>query len=146
MFLGTALVTCLPFAAHTVLGLFGPTAVSTAGAVAALFVLVGSLTGFMGSETTGAGAYLAPATVIVLALDLALTGLGFRTDPASLLGIATCAIAFGGASALASLGLFQILAWRFAADARRIDLHSRPRESRPPGSDRGPASDWSTRD
>ena len=137
---------CLPFAVHVVLGLFGPASVATVGAVAVMFVLAGSLTGFMGAETTGAGAYLAPATVVVLALDLALAGLGFRTDLGSLLGIATGAIGFGGASALASLGLFQILAWRFAADARRIDLHRIPRESRPPASDRDPASDWSTRE
>jgi hypothetical protein len=146
IFLGTALALCVPFAVHVVLGLFGPTGVAMVGSVAVLAVLAGSLTGFMGSETTGAGAYVAPATVVVLALDLALEGLGFRSDQWALLGIATGAVAFGLASALASLGLFQILAWRFAADARRIDLHSGRRESRPPESDRGPGSDWSTRD
>jgi hypothetical protein len=142
VFLGTALCIGLPFAVHSVLGLFGPVGVATAGMVAALGVLLGSLAGFMGSETTGAGTYLAPATVVTLTLDLALRGLW----KGPLLGVATDAIAFGGAAALAGLGVFQILAWRFAADARRIDLHPIPRPSRPPSSERDPASDWSTRD
>jgi hypothetical protein len=137
--LGAALALSLPFAVHVVIGLFGPSGLTTAGAVAVLFVLAGSLAGFMGAETTGAGAYMAPAGVAVLAIDLALRGVGHGP----LLGVVTDAIAFGGAAALASIGLFQILAWRFAADARRIDLHSR-RESDPPDTDRTASSDWST--
>ncbi len=142
VFLGTAIAISLPFGAHTSASLFGAGDVATAGAAAVLLVLAGSLSGFMGSETTGAGAYLAPATVITLSLELALRSLGHG----SLLGAGTGSVAFGAAAGLASLGLFQILAWRFAADARRIDLHPRPRESSPPGSDRDPPSDWSTRD
>jgi hypothetical protein len=141
VFLGTALVISLPFGAHTSASLFGAGEVATAGAVAVLLVLAASLAGFMGSETTGAGAYLAPATVTTLSFELGLRSLG----QGSLLGAGTGAIAFGGAAGLASLGLFQILAWRFAADARRIDLHSR-RDSKPPASDRDPPSDWSMRD
>jgi hypothetical protein len=139
--LGAALALSLPFAVHVVLGLFGPVGPTTAGAVAVLFVLAGSLAGFMGSETTGAGAYMAPACVVVLALDLALRGVGHGP----LLGVLTDAIAFGGAAALAAIGLFQILAWRFAADARRIDLHPL-RESSPPDKARDASSDWSTLD
>ncbi len=142
VFLGTALFMSLPFGVHTVLSLFGAMGVATAGAVAVLFVLLGSFAGFMGAETTGAGTYMAPATVVVLALELLLRGL----TPGPLLGVATGAVAFGGAAALAALGVFQILAWRFAADARLIDLHSSPRSSMPPRSDREPPSDWSTRE
>jgi hypothetical protein len=142
VFLGAALLVSLPFAVHTAWNLAGSGGVAQAGAVVVLLVLVGSLTGFMGSETTGAGAYLAPATVITLACELALRALG----GSSRLGAATGAVAFAGAAGLASLGVFQILAWRFAADARRIDIHRVPRESRPPASDRDPASDWSTRE
>jgi len=141
IFLGAALALSLPFAAHASARLVGADALATGSAVVVLFVLAGSLVGFMGSETTGAGAYVAGATVVTLAMDLALRGL----EHGSWLAAGSGAVAFGGASGLAALGLFQILAWRFAADARRIDLHSR-RESRPPGSDRDPASEWSTRD
>lgn len=141
IFLGAALAMSLPFTVHTVLGLFGAGGLAQAGGVAVLFVLAGSLAGFMGSETTGAGTYLAPATVVALTLELAVRGIG----RGPLLGVCTGAVAFGGAVALASLGVFQILAWRFAADARRIDLHLPRRDSRP-SSDDDPASDWSTRD
>jgi hypothetical protein len=143
IFLGAALAMSVPFGVHMVQSLFGGEGeVQAAGSVAVLFVLVGSLAGFMGSETTGAGTYLAPATVVGVALELALRGI----HHGPLLGVATGAVAFGGASALASLGVFQILAWRFAADARRIDLHSPRRESRPSGGDQDTASDWATRD
>ncbi len=40
--------------------------------------------------------------------------------------------------------LFQILAWQFAADARRIDLHS-PWKEKPPPSEHDPSSEWSSR-
>ncbi len=141
VFLGAALAVSLPFAVHTVLSLFGAGGVAQAGGVAVLFVLAGSLAGFMGAETTGAGTYMAPATVIALTAELALRGVG----RGPLLGVGTGAVAFGGAAALASLGVFQILAWRFAADARRIDLHVPRRDSSAP-TDADAASDWSTRD
>jgi hypothetical protein len=140
--LGAAICLSLPFAIHTALGLLAPVGLATAGEVAVLFVLAGSFAGFMSAETTAAGAYMAPTAVVVLALDVALRGM--RHGP--LLGVVSDAAALIGASALASLGLFQILAWRFAADARRIDLHPPPRESRPPTSERDAASDWSTRE
>jgi hypothetical protein len=140
--LGAALGLSLPFGVHMVFELLGPVSVATAGAVAVLFVLAGSLAGFMGGETTGAGAYMAPTAVVVLAADLALRGLA----RSPMLGVITDALALAGGAGLASLGLFQILAWRFAADARRIDLHSPARESTPPASDRDAASDWSTRE
>ncbi len=140
--LGAAFGLSLPFATHTVLSLFQAPSFATAGGVAVLMVLAGSLAGFMGSETTGAGAAMGPATVVVFAADLALRGVG----RAPLIGVVSDAIALAGAAGLASLGLFQILAWRFAADARRIDIHSPPRESAPPSSARDAASDWSTRE
>jgi hypothetical protein len=140
--LGAALALSLPFAVHTVLSVLGPLSLATAGAVCVLVVLAGSLSGFMGAETTGAGAAMAPATVVVLTVDLALRGI----EHGPLLGVVTGALAFGGASALAALGLFQILAWRFAADARRIDLHPPLRSSSPPPSSPDPTSDWSTRE
>jgi hypothetical protein len=142
VFLGTALAISLPFGVHTAMSLVGSGTLTQVGAVAVLLVLAASLGGFMGSETTGAGAYIAPATVGVLAADLGLGGLRHGL----LLGAGTGAVAFAGAAGLASLGIFQILAWRFAEDARRIDLHSRGRESQAPPSEPDPASDWSMRE
>jgi hypothetical protein len=142
VFLGTALAISLPFGVHTAMGLAGAGGLVQVGAVAVLLVLAASLGGFMGAETTGAGAYIAPATVAVIALDLALAGL----QRGLLLAAGTGAVAFGGAAGLAALGIFQILAWRFAEDARRIDLHSRSRESHAPPSKPDPASDWSMRE
>ena len=79
------------------------------------------------------------------AIELALRAL-FSPDaertPATITDVVSGALAFAGASTLAALGLFQILAWRFAADARRINLHSRPVETDRHSSD----VDWSTRE
>ncbi len=145
IFLGGALLTSVPFAVHTVLSLssgFGP---AQLGGIVVLFAVAASLTGFMGSETTGAGPYLAWGIVIAFATELALHALwsdaALRT-PANLVHVAIAATAFAGAAVLAALGLFQIAAWRFAADARRIDLH--PPASRPERH-RDSDVDWSTR-
>jgi hypothetical protein len=94
----------------------------------------------MGSETTGAGAYLAGGVVLALTVDLTLTGLAGVT-PLSIrdvIAVLASAVAFAATSAVTCIGLFQILAWRLAADARRIDLHQPPKESPRHGS----SSDW----
>ena len=150
VFLGTALVISVPFVVHVGLHLtreggFGP---AHLGAILVLLAVTASLTGFMGSETTGAGTYMGPTIVAAFALDLALSGiatLGIGGGAPVLLALGVGAVGFGAAAGFTSLGLFQILAWRFAADARRIDLHSpKPESQRTP--DHDPPSDWSTRD
>src|SRR5262249_9553909 len=137
------LVLSLPVAAYAVGGLTGEPSLATAGSVLVLIGLVGSLTGFMGSDTTGAGAYVGPAMIVALSLDLALRCLALRR--AAGLGPAAGTLGLGGGAGLASLGLFQILAVRFAADARRIDLHAATTPEEPAG-DRDTVSDWSTRE
>ena len=145
IFLGAALLTTVPFAIHTVLSFssgFGPAQI---GGVVVLVAVAASLTGFMGSETTGAGPYLAWGIIVAFAAELALRALwsaGALRTPADLVHVIIAATAFVGAAVLASLGLFQIAAWRFAADARRIDLH--PPASRPERK-RDDDADWSTR-
>ena len=145
VFLGAALVTAIPFAIHAAIGFsngFGPGQI---GAVIALSAIAASLTGFMGSETTGAGPYVAWGIVLAFAAELGLRALwapGALRTPINILHISVAATAFAGAAALAAFGLFQIAAWRFAADARRINLH--PPASHPkarPDSD----GDWSSR-
>ena len=149
VFLGTALTISVPFVVHIALHLtreggFGP---AHLGAIIVLLAVTASLTGFMGAETTGAGAYMGPIIVSAFALDLALSGLatvGPSAGLAVLLSLAVGSAGFGAAAGFTGLGLFQILAWRFSADARRIDLHSPKPERRPANQD--PPSDWSTRD
>ena len=146
IFLGAALLTAVPFVIHAVLSFssgFGPAQI---GALVALVAITASLTGFMGSETTGAGPYVAWGIVLALATELALRALwspGALRTPANIIHISIAAIAFAGAAILAALGLFQIAASRFAADARRINLH--PPASRPEGRRDDSNVDWSTR-
>jgi hypothetical protein len=119
---------------------------ATMGSMVALVLIVASLVGFMGSETTGAGTYVGAGVLSGVTLELLLSALGRpgATDGfASVADILLGAVVFAATAGLAALGLFQILAWRFSADARRIDLHARIKEpsKRPPQ----PSSDWSTR-
>ena len=150
VFLGTALILAVPFVVHVV-GIFGaeaPFGAAHLGAAAVLLAVAATLIGFMGAETTGAGPYLAFLLVTSAGLELAsrgivVVGLLGRLPP--LVSVMVAAAGFGASAGFTALGLFQILAWRFAADARRIDLHSPPREV-PPKSQRDPVSDWSTRE
>ncbi|KYF49583.1 hypothetical protein BE08_41185 [Sorangium cellulosum] len=111
------------------------------GAAMVILAVLSSLTGFMGSETTGAGTFLAVAVVLAFTVDLVvgrIAQLG-AFSPGELVGVLSAGLAFAATSAITSFGLFQVLAWRLAADARRIDLHSRPNDKdgpdlRPPSS------------
>lgn len=103
------------------------------GALAVILATLASLSGFMGSETTGAGSSLAVAVVLAFAGDVLIGGLPPLDDFVlrDVVGALAASLAFAAASAMTSLGLFQILAWRLAADAaRRINLHSRPKDRR----------------
>ena len=145
VFLAAAFALSVPFVVHTCLELSGAFGVGQVGSLVALAAIAVSLAGFMGAETTGAMYGPAPVVLTAFAIELSLRALwspGATRSIPSVVEVATAGIAFGGASALASIGVFQILAWRFAADARRIDLHS-PAVAAPKND---PASDWSTRD
>lgn len=105
------------------------------GAAIALAAVLGALTGFMGSETTGAGAFTAPAVVAALSAELALQALAQRdagTSWVRVLEVVSASLAFAVTAGIAALGCFQLLAWRFAADARRIDIHAEPAPSAKP--------------
>ncbi|WP_437933097.1 hypothetical protein [Sorangium sp. So ce341] len=116
------------------------------GALMVILAVLSSLTGFMGAETTGAGSSLAVAAVLAFTADLVVGRLAQLSafTPRDLVSVLSAGLAFAATSALTSLGLFQILAWRLAADARRIDLH-RP-ENDKDGRDRRPPSggEWLT--
>ena len=102
------------------------------GAAIALAAVLGALTGFMGSESTGAGAFTAPAVVAALSAELALQALSQPDALGSwvrVLEVVSASLAFAVTAGIAALGCFQLLAWRFAADARRIDIHAEPTSS-----------------
>jgi hypothetical protein len=150
VFLATALVISVPFVVHAARVFwsgagFGPAHV---GALLVLATVAATPIGFMGAETTGAGPYVAFALVVTASLELASRGLavvGPSGGLAPLLGVIVGAAGFGAAAGFTALGLFQILAWRFAEDARRIDLHSGMRQQGPK-SEQEPTSEWSTRE
>ena len=146
IFLGTALVVSLPFAVHAGAVFasdagFGPAHV---GAALVLVTMAATLIGFMGAETIGAGPYVAIALVFAVSLELASRGfavVGLTRGLPPLVGVTVGAAGFGAAAGFTALGLFQLLAWRFAEDARRIDIHSPPRDHSPP-SEHDPSSEW----
>jgi hypothetical protein len=144
IFLAAALVASLPYAVHLVLGFRADVDPVSIASFVAAGAIVASASGFMGSETTGAGSWIAGFLILALGAELLTRGLfGGRSSVEYLVQVGAFTLTFLTASALAGLGLFQILAWRFAADARRIDIHSRPAEPVDEPSDDG-SSDWMT--
>ena len=150
LILGAAFASALPYIG-TAAGSFiqNDFGIAQIGAVLAVVTIVASLSGFMGSNTTGAGSWMALSVIMGLTVELALQALGVAgaiDSAASIAQAVASALAFAGVAGVVALGLFQILAWRFAADARRIDLHaiSKPPDSRR-GGRRASGADWSTR-
>lgn len=169
--LGLAFLVALPFAIHAVSMLFEPAfGFVQVGALLALVLLAAGLPGFMGSETTAAGSFVAPAMIVALALQAGLQRLGAlvpgsldtlfavvevtgedgeiaQTLPAvsfSALAVrdaAVTAVTFAASVLLSALGLFQILAWKFAPAARQIDVRRTVEEVE----ERPSIEDWSTR-
>ncbi|EYF05286.1 antenna complex, alpha/beta subunit [Chondromyces apiculatus DSM 436] len=142
--LGAAFATALPFTLFVILRLTTQDiGLGEASAMIVVLAMTAGLLGFMGAETTSAGAYLALAVNLALAGDLAFDGLA-ALDPVDAITVApvlAAAVAFAATSALTSIGLFQILAWRLAPAARRINLHPPPK---PAGKSHPSGSDWLT--
>jgi hypothetical protein len=148
IFLGGAVVAALPVVAISIYALatrgIGP---GQLGPLFALAAVAAALPGFMGAETTGAGTAVGPIVIIALAAEQALRALAatrWSVTAASLTSLSAASVAFLASSLLGALGLFQLLAWRFAADARRIDLHP-PLPPDPPSSQRD-MRDWGSRE
>lgn len=173
LLLGVAFLAALPFAVHALLLVMAPVdfGLVQVGALIALVALAAGLVGFMGSETTAAGTFIAPAMIAAFALQAGLQRIGaqipgsladvfgvietaaedpeaIQVAPAVALSIATVwdaavtTVALGASALLSALGLFQILAWKFAPAARKIDLH-RAQETAIP--ERPSTEEWSTR-
>lgn len=129
-FLGGAFLVATPFVVHA----FATVAteelrLTHVGAVAAVAATLASLAGFMGAETTGAGGYLGIGLVIAFGGQLGLELLE-RGGAPPIDALATV-LGFLAACTMVSVGMFQLLAARFSADARRIDPRS-SREKKPP--------------
>jgi hypothetical protein len=110
-------------------------ALARVGAGLALAAVLAALTGFMGAETTGAGAFIALSVVAMLSAELSLQALaqpGALASSVQVLEVVSASLAFAVTAGIAALGCFQLLAWRFAADARRIDIHAEPAPSAKP--------------
>lgn len=145
--LGAAFAAALPFTVYSVARVAGlGSELETVGAALGVVAIGASLLGFMGSETTGGGAATSLGVILALATDVALSSLASPIAAGSLLGVAhvvAAAVGFAGTAAVAALGLYQILASRFATDARRINLHAKPKEAKPR---QVSGSDWSTKE
>ncbi|WP_282415997.1 hypothetical protein [Polyangium sp. 15x6] len=148
--LAGAFLCALPFVLLTVLRLAALSPeLATIGSFVAIVVIAAALVGFMGSETTGAGTYVGLGVLCGLGVELALSDLsrpGAFATWQNATSTSLAAVAFGAATGLSALGLFQILAWRLSDDARRIDIHAavpeKPRRKPEPPT----TSDWSSSD
>ena len=171
LLLGLAFLTALPYGIHALGLVIDPVSgIAQLGAILALVLLVAGLPGFMGSETTAAGSFTAPAMIAAFALQAGLQRLGalvpgtlsevfgvvetvhedgeivhaipaLSTSAATLRDALVTAIAFAASALLSALGLFQILAWKFAPAARKIDVRRLPEEVE----ERPSIEEWSTR-
>ncbi|MCC6521788.1 MAG: hypothetical protein IT373_03930 [Polyangiaceae bacterium] len=118
-------------------------------AVVALLAVGVSLLGFMGSETTGAGSYLAAAVIaaitatltapLAVALLTKASELEAEAPPTADLWPLYSTLAFGATLVLGALGACQLLAARLWRDARIIDLHAATKGDRP---SMGSLPDW----
>ncbi len=130
--LAAALALALPLLSYCALAIDGaPLAVQITSALA--IVAVGfSLVGFMGSETTVAGDYLAGAIIAAVVAQVGAVTVG-KLQPANpqvWISMLASAASFGGAAAVSAIGLFQLLAGRHWERARQVDVH--PNMSEPP--------------
>jgi len=174
LLLGVAFVASLPFAVHLIAKLVeAPTfGLGELGAVVGLAILAAGLPGFMGSETTAAGSFVALVMLVGFGLQAGLERLGalvpgslsdvlgvaqLAADEATDVGqaaptvalsagalwdAAVTAVALTASAFLASIGVFQLLAWKLAPVARMIDVR-KTQDSDP--DERPSIEDWSTR-
>jgi hypothetical protein len=151
--LGAAIALAIPFTVHAVLTILSANdavILQSAGVLGVLAVLA-SLSGFMGSETTTVSWYTALGVVAAFAAELGLRAVHRRPLPPTLdawsavdvLAVATPTLAFAAVIGLSALGMYQLVAWRLARYARRIDLHRIQQEEKSAPQPSSP--DWSTR-
>jgi len=131
--LAIALALALPFVGYCVMGMStGPIGVQVTSGIAVAAVAV-TLIGFMGSETTVYGNWIAATVIAAVSAQLAseaMTPLWPPQIDAQLWWVATSLAAFAFASILGALGVFQLLARRHWQQAGTVDV-TRVRTGRP---------------
>jgi len=99
----------------------GATLARAAGALIILSV-VASLTGFMGSGTTGASTAWAVTVVVAFGLDVLARAAWMEGPLVARIGQIHGGILFAATAALAAIGIFKMLASALAGDARQVDV------------------------
>lgn len=143
--LAAALVLTVPFAIYAVMRLLHAGLPVQLVSAVALGVVLLSLLGFMGSETTGAGDVMAAGLIIAITGQIgaeAIASVGGGLAVRGVLWSLASITAFAAAAAVGSIGLFQLLAWRLGPLARAVDTRTRPPAERPR---KHSVADWLTR-
>ena len=138
--LAIALALALPFVVHEAVLIAGAEMMSVriAAGVAIAAVALGAF-GFTGSETAGAGGYIAALAVASIGATIAVPVLAVLLEPGEggLPGVAEVSalawpmasvVAFWAATVLGALGAFQLLAAKLWDAARMVDVHAAPRD------------------
>jgi len=128
--LASALVLCLPFAILSAFGFDDATPAIQVTSGIALAALGVALLGFMGSQASLSGGALAAGIVAAIASPVPAHA-GARLEPATVwewLSVSASSLAFAGATGVAALGGFQLLAERHWKRARAVDVHPVPAE------------------
>jgi hypothetical protein len=124
-----ALALTLPYAGYAAYAVAtGPSLVVQIVSAAAVLVVLLSLLGFMGAETTGGGNAMAILQIVAVTSQLTasmVAHVDLARQPLWGLGALGSVAAFSAAIIIGSLGLFQLLAWRFGPQARAVDTSTR---------------------
>lgn len=130
-----ALLLTLPYAGYAGYAVAsGPTLVVRIVSAAAILVVLLSLLGFMGAETTGGGNAMATLQLVAVSTQLVASlaaAVKLAGQPLFGLGAVGSVAAFGVATTIGALGVFQLLAWRLGPQARSVDTSVRLPTERP---------------
>jgi len=132
--LAAAIALSVPFLALEVMLLTDDAApfVARAGALLSILIVACSLFGFMGQGTTGWGALWAALVLGGVPVEVGLRHFTLADDATGQLTYPATAVGLICAAAIASLGLFQLLATFWAPEARRLSLVGARPSSDPP--------------
>jgi hypothetical protein len=121
--LAGALVLAAPFVVRSAMMVaHGDTLGPRIAAGSTIVAIVVSVVGFMGAGTTALGSAWATGVLLALASDVAARS-ALASDLHGAVSPLVAAAVFLAAAALSAMGLFQLLAARYADDARRVDVH-----------------------
>ena len=125
--LAAALVLALPALVRAGMVVASGEVTAKVGAAMVLLSVLTSLLGFMGSGTTAASTAWAVLVLVAFSGDVVLRGLWMREG--GWVGHVQAGGLFLVAATLVALGMFQLLSWLMATDARRVDVLRKQRHS-----------------